>query len=230
MKFETRFETLKLAEIVPAPYNPRVDIEPGTDEYERLRKSLEEHGVVEPPVVNLHNMRCIGGNQRIVVLRDMGVEEVLCSVIDQPDETKERKLCLALNRIEGRWDLDKLGDLLRDEDVTQYETGFDRDELAEYLHLNDTEEPGDWPEGDDDPYGEEGQDDGEGGEDEGDSSDSEGADEQPTFGMTIIRISHLSFRVEVSRYKRLLEGIRDEGIFDEREIAEEMKRRLLEND
>ena len=98
MKFETRFETLKLAEIIPAPYNPREDIEPGTEEYKRLRKSLEDHGMVEPPVVNIHNMRCIGGNQRLSVLRDMGVKEVLCSVIDQPDESKEMKLCLALNR------------------------------------------------------------------------------------------------------------------------------------
>ena len=63
MKFETRFETLKLADIIPAPYNPREDIEPGTEEYKRLRKSLEDHGMVEPPVVNIHNMRCIGGNE-----------------------------------------------------------------------------------------------------------------------------------------------------------------------
>ena len=45
MKFETRFETLKLADIIPAPYNPREDIEPGTEEYKRLRKSLEDHGL-----------------------------------------------------------------------------------------------------------------------------------------------------------------------------------------
>lgn len=31
-------------------------------------------------------------------------------------------------------------------------------------------------------------------------------------------------------YKRLLEQIRDSGIFDEKEIAAEMKRRLLKND
>ena len=227
MKFETRFETIKLADIIPAPYNPREDIEPGTEEYKRLRKSLEDHGMVEPPVVNIHNMRCIGGNQRLTVLRDMGVEEVLCSVIDQPDESKEMKLCLALNRIEGRWDTEKLGELLRDDDVVQFETGFDPDELAVYRHLENTRDPDDWPEGDEDPFGADEDPDA----DEAEEPDAgSGDDEEPAFNQTIIRIGHLSFKIEVFRYKRLLEQIRDSGIFDEKEIAAEMKRRLLEND
>ena len=227
MKFETRFETLKLADIIPAPYNPREDIEPGTEEYKRLRKSLEDHGMVEPPVVNIHNMRCIGGNQRLTVLRDMGVKEVLCSVIDQPDESKEMKLCLALNRIEGRWDTEKLGELLRDDDVVQFETGFDPDELAVYRHLENTRDPDDWPEGDEDPFGADEDPDA----DEAEEPDAgSGDDEEPAFNQTIIRIGHLSFKIEVFRYKRLLEQIRDSGIFDEKEIAAEMKRRLLEND
>lgn len=117
MKFETRMEVLQISDIVAPPYNPREDIERGSPEYKALRRSIEINGMVEPPVVNLHNMRCIGGNQRLAVLRDMGKSEVLCSVIDQPDEAKEKKLCLALNRIDGRWDTDKLGDLLRDDEV-----------------------------------------------------------------------------------------------------------------
>lgn len=135
MKYETRLEMLKLSDIVAAPYNPREDIERGSDEYKALRRSIELNGMVEPPVVNLHNMRCIGGNQRLVVLRDLGWKEVLCSVIDQPDESKEMKLCLALNRIEGRWDTDRLGDLLRDDEVLEFETGFDRDEVLVYRQL-----------------------------------------------------------------------------------------------
>ena len=125
MKFETKFEVLQLADLVTPPYNPRVDMEPDSPEYKALRRSLEQHQLVEPPVVNLHNMRCIGGNQRVAVMLALGMTEVLCSVIDQPDESKEKKLCLALNRIDGRWDTDKLGDLLRDDDVLEYETGFD---------------------------------------------------------------------------------------------------------
>lgn len=224
MKFETRMEVLQISDIVAPPYNPREDIERGSPEYKALRRSIEINGMVEPPVVNLHNMRCIGGNQRLTVLRDMGKTEVLCSVIDQPDEAKEKKLCLALNRIDGRWDTEKLGELLRDDEVIEFETGFDRDELLVYRQL----------EGMDDPEDDDFEDDA---EDAGDQADSEGeedqegqTDDEPSFNTTLVRIGHLHFKVEVVRYKRLIEAIRDTGVFDEREIAEEIKRRLLEHD
>lgn len=223
MKFETRFEVLQIADLVEPTYNPREAIVRGSEEYNALRRSIEQHGLVEPPVVNLVNMRCIGGNQRLTVLRDLGITEVLCSVIEQPDEAKEKKLALALNKIEGRWDTDKLGDLLRDDDVLQFETGFDADEVRLYRQLEGVEEP-DYTGADPDAEGEEPDIDGE----EGEEAEDEGPD--PAVSTTLVRIGHLHFKVEVPRYKRLLESIRDKGIFDEKEIAEEMKRRLMQHD
>lgn len=237
MKFKTEFQVLRLADLVEPPYNPRIPIEKGSPEYEALCRSLDEHGIVEPPVVNLHNMRCIGGNQRLTVLRDRGIEEVLCSVINQPDENQEKKLCLALNRIEGRWDTEKLGDLLRDDGVLKFETGFDADEVAVYRLLEEDGKPDDDPmthPGDPydpfgDDYGDEGGDEDEDAEDE--DEDAQAGDDEPlSMGKTVIRIGHLHFNVEVSEYKRLVESIRDQGIFDEKEIAQEMKRRLLSRD
>ncbi len=236
MKFETKFEVLQLADLVTPPYNPRVDMEPDSPEYKALRRSLEQHQLVEPPVVNLHNMRCIGGNQRVAVMLALGMTEVLCSVIDQPDESKEKKLCLALNRIDGRWDTDKLGDLLRDDDVLEYETGFDAEEVRVYRLLEDAREPdddGDYPgddQEDDEPEPEDDEpepEDDEPPEDEGDTGE---GDEEPRLGSTLIKIGHLSFKVEVYRYKRVVEAMRDRGIFDEKEIAAEWKRRLLHHD
>ena len=229
MKFEAKFEVLQLADLVTPPYNPRVDMEPDSPEYKALRRSLEQHQLVEPPVVNLHNMRCIGGNQRVAVMLALGMTEVLCSVIDQPDESKEKKLCLALNRIDGRWDTDKLGDLLRDDDVLEYETGFDAEEVRVYRLLEDAREPdddGDYP-GDDPEDDEPEPEDDEPPEDEGDTGE---GDEEPRLGSTLIKIGHLSFKVEVYRYKRVVEAMRDRGIFDEKEIAAEWKRRLLHHD
>ena len=229
MKFETKFEVLQLADLVTPPYNPRVDMEPDSPEYKALRRSLEQHQLVEPPVVNLHNMRCIGGNQRVAVMLALGMTEVLCSVIDQPDESKEKKLCLALNRIDGRWDTDKLGDLLRDDDVLEYETGFGAEEVRVYRLLEDAREPdddGDYP-GDDPEDDEPEPEDDEPPEDEGDTGE---GDEEPRLGSTLIKIGHLSFKVEVYRYKRVVEAMRDRGIFDEKEIAAEWKRRLLHHD
>ena len=221
MKYETKFQVLKIADLVEPPYNPREDIERGSEEYEALRRSILEHELVEPPVVNLVNMRCIGGNQRLTVLRDLGIQEVLCSVIEQPDELQEKKLCLALNQIKGRWDNDRLGVLLRDDDVMEHETGFDAEEVALYKRLeeagapedgddleNDAEEPEE-PEEDMEP------------------EEPEEPDPDEDEGTTLVRIGHLHFKVGVSQYRRLLESIRDQGIFDKAETCEEMKRRLL---
>lgn len=231
MKYETKFQVIQLADLVTPPYNPRVDMEPGTRAYEALRRSIEQHEVVEPPVVNLHNMRCIGGNQRVAVMLALGMTETICSVIDQPDETKEKMLCLALNRIEGRWDNDKLGDLLRDDDVLGFETGFDAEEVKVYRLLEDGKDPG----AGDDPYDydpDAGLDDEDGQEDGPDTEedDSGETDEKPSVGTTIARVAHLHFKVELSKYTSAIENMRDRGIFSKQDIIEEWKRRLLRHD
>lgn len=214
---ETKFELLKLADIVAAPYNPRVDIGCDSEEYRKLWRSIEQHGLVEPPIVNLHNMRCIGGNQRLTVLRDMGVEEVLCSVIDQPDEIKEKKLCLALNKIDGRWDEHRLEDLLSDEEVVEFETGFEEDEIADYLHLSDLEDDDAW---DGEEY--DGLD-----EEESDEDDTDGQEDTPKVQTTLIRIGTVTFSVDIEDYQELVYGLRDKGIFDKNSVRDELKRRLL---
>ena len=98
MIYKTEYRMWNVAEIVPAPYNPREDMLAGSAAYQALRQSIEEHGLVEPLVVNLCNMHCVGGNQRLTVVRDLGWPQVLCSVINQPDEAQEKKLCLAVSK------------------------------------------------------------------------------------------------------------------------------------
>ncbi len=220
MKYETRYQVLKIADLVAPPYNPREDIERGSEEYEALRRSILEHDLVEPPVVNLVNMRCIGGNQRLTVLRDLGRQEVLCSVIEQPDELQEKKLCLALNQIKGRWDTERLGALLRDDDVMEHETGFDAEEVALYKRLEEADAPEDDLD-DDDTEPEEPDE----AEAEEEPEDAPEADEDA--GTTLVRIGHLHFKADVSQYRRMLAAIRDEGIFEKDEVCEAIKRRLL---
>ena len=143
-----------------------------------------------------------------------------------------RQRSLALNRIDGRWDTEKLGDLLRDDSVLEFETGFDPDELAVYRQLGNVEDPDDdWPDNGGDPYDGESTIDTEDDAPGDDGEEDDAPDDEPVSpNMTIIRVGHLNFKIEVPRYKRLLEDIRDSGIFEEKEIAAEMKRRLLEND
>lgn len=207
MKYQIRYQTLKLADLVHPPYNPRVQIERDTPEYDALKRSLEQHELVEPLVVNLCNMHCVGGNQRLTVMRDMGVEEVTCVVIEQPDELKEKELCLALNKIKGRWDTEKTGELLRDDAVLDFETGFDLDEVKSYRAIEEaTATDGD------------------------DLDELEDDTEEPEAYGISAKIGQIKIKLTADEYDELLNSIRDDGIFAEKDISAEMKRRILKND
>ena len=41
-------EKKKVTELLPADYNPRRDLKPGDPEYEKLKRSIEQFGYVEP--------------------------------------------------------------------------------------------------------------------------------------------------------------------------------------
>lgn len=111
-------------------YNPRVALKPGMKEYEKLKNSIETFGYVEPIIVNDRTGRVVGGHQRLSVLRDLGYTEVEVVHVDL-DEAHEKALNVALNKIDGAWDAEKLEDLLRDinlnTDLIEF-TGFDSEE------------------------------------------------------------------------------------------------------
>ena len=99
--------------LLPADYNPRKDLKPGDAEYEKLKRSIEQFGYVEPVIWNKATGRVVGGHQRLKVLIDMGITEVECVVVEL-DEEKEKALNIALNKISGDWDKDKLALLIAD--------------------------------------------------------------------------------------------------------------------
>lgn len=111
-----------------AEYNPRIELIPGDTEYENLRRSISTYGMLIPVVWNKRTNRVVGGHQRLTVLENEGETEVDVSVVDL-DETQERQLNIALNKIEGGWDEEKLADLLTElgEDATL--TGFTQQEI-----------------------------------------------------------------------------------------------------
>lgn len=124
--------TIPVELINPAPYNPRKDLQPGDPEYEKLRRSVEEFGLVEVLVWNQQTGNLVGGHQRFKVLKEQGVKEVTVSVVNF-DEAKEKALNIALNKISGDWDLEKLSVLLFELEDTGLSnlTGFDDEEIAE---------------------------------------------------------------------------------------------------
>jgi DNA modification methylase len=124
---------VNIKDINPAVYNPRADLKPGDPAYESLKKSIETYGCVEPLIWNSGTKNLVGGHQRFKVLKAQGVEEFEVSVVDLPPE-KEKALNIALNKIQGDWDQDKLADLLRElSQVPDFDcglTGFDASEIS----------------------------------------------------------------------------------------------------
>lgn len=45
-------QTLKAEQLKPADYNPRRDLQPEDAEYQKLRRSIEEFGYLEPIIWN----------------------------------------------------------------------------------------------------------------------------------------------------------------------------------
>ena len=133
-----RIERLPLTDLAAAPYNPRVALEPGMPGYERLKRSLDEFELVQPPVWNRRTGHLVGGHQRVALLRERGVQAVDCVVVDL-DEPRERALNVALNndRVGGEWDTPRLLEVLdglRAEDgVDETLTGFSEADLSDLL-------------------------------------------------------------------------------------------------
>jgi hypothetical protein len=124
-------QTLPVDKLVPADYNPRKDLKPGDPEYEKLKRSLSEFGYVEPVIWNKTTGHVVGGHQRLKVLIDTGVTEVECVVVEMREE-KEKALNVALNKISGEWDKEKLSLLIADLQGADFDvslTGFDAPEL-----------------------------------------------------------------------------------------------------
>ena len=124
---------VSVSEINPAEYNPRRDLKPGDPDYEKLKRSIETFGYVEPLVWNDKTGNLVGGHQRLSVLVEQGVKDIAVSVVNLSLE-KEKALNLALNKIQGDWDNEKLAILLEELDqLPDFDvglTGFDVPEIS----------------------------------------------------------------------------------------------------
>lgn len=136
-------EKIKITDIVPAEYNPR---NISSEELTKLKNSISTFGLVDPIIINLKNNKIIGGHQRYEVLinehmlnNDFFAELNLIRLGDVgwiftetdlkvEDEDHEKALNLALNKISGEWDFEKLGEILDELELNKFDitlTGFD---------------------------------------------------------------------------------------------------------
>jgi ParB-like chromosome segregation protein Spo0J len=133
---------IKIDELKDSEYNPRQITK---DELKKLKTSIEKSGLVQPIVVNINPERenvVISGHQRLKAAKSLGLKEVPCMLVDL-SLTKEKALNLAMNRIGGRFEEEKLIDLLsaieqENEDILNI-TGFDNAEINYLLGLREKE-------------------------------------------------------------------------------------------
>lgn len=132
----------KIGDLKIATYNPRKELNEKDKEYQKIKNSIIEFGYVAPIIINA-DKTVISGHQRIKVLKDLGYEEIDCIVVNF-DKNKEKLLNIALNKISGEWDYQKLESIFNELDENNIDlliTGFDFDEVDEILNdINGTKE------------------------------------------------------------------------------------------
>lgn len=93
-----KIQKIQISKLKAAEYNPRIALKAGDKEYEKLKRSIQEFGFVEPIIWNEQTGNVVGGHQRLTVLRDLGETEIDCVIVDL-EEQKEKALNVALNNI-----------------------------------------------------------------------------------------------------------------------------------
>ena len=97
-------EKKKIADLIPAPYNPRQST---AKQEQHLKESLEKFGLVEPIIFNKQTGYIVGGHFRVRELKKLGIKEIECVIVDL-NEADEKELNIRLNANTGGWDWDTL--------------------------------------------------------------------------------------------------------------------------
>ncbi|MFH1485706.1 MAG: site-specific DNA-methyltransferase [Chloroflexota bacterium] len=133
-------EHIDIDQLRPDPANPR---RISDAELETLTRSIQEFGFVDPVIARREDKVVIGGHQRLVAARKLGVKKVPVVFLDISVE-QARLLNIALNKISGSWDQELLARLLADLnqapaiDLTL--SGFDNEEIKKLLKRLDVRE------------------------------------------------------------------------------------------
>lgn len=133
-----KIQKIAIDKLKAAGYNQRRKLTPKDHAYQRIKRSLEEFSLVEPLVYNKRSGTIVGGHQRLQVLKDMGETAVDVVVVDL-DETREKALNLALNKIGNDWDMEALQAVLSELDGKGFDigiTGFSAKEFRDMVDLN----------------------------------------------------------------------------------------------
>jgi DNA modification methylase len=139
-------EQVSIEELKADPANPR---RISDRELEALTRSLSEFGLIDPIIARKVDRTVIGGHQRLLAARRLGLETVPVIYLDITKE-KAQLLNVALNKISGDFDEELLArllaDLAKDPEVDLTLSGFDEKEIKQLLKGLASREKRDRPE------------------------------------------------------------------------------------
>jgi len=145
-----------LAHLIPDAKNPRKDLKKGDPEFEKINKSVERFGQLDPIIFNTRTRKILGGHQRIKVLDSQGYTELYTVTLGaytwafaetdlkELSDKEESAANIALNKAQGDWDMGQLTINLQElkADGLLELTGFDEkefDAMIEDLAIPETE-------------------------------------------------------------------------------------------
>jgi len=122
---------VKLSDLHCVDWNPRSITD---EELKRLEESMNKFGYVVPIVWNEKSGNIVGGHQRFKILQNkLKPSDPVEVIVVNLEDSREKALNLALNKISGNWDEPKLVEILdeiklKDLDLIDC-TGFKEEEI-----------------------------------------------------------------------------------------------------
>lgn len=140
-----------LHKLKPAPYNPR---KISDEQRAKLKRGIEEFGLVDPFIVRRSDKMVVGGHQRLDVAIELGHDEGPVVFLDQLTDEEAAALNVLLNNPEaqGEWDMAKLSEVLSTLDAEGFDatlTGFSEERIQEIVTYEPVAEGGGGSDSDD---------------------------------------------------------------------------------
>jgi DNA modification methylase len=135
-------ERLPLADLKPHPRNPREHPAPGTEEWEKLKKSLVD-AYFDPVVWNRRNGLLVSGHLRRSIFLELGYTHADAVVVDW-DEPRHLARMIAANQAAGKDSRDELRTIIEELQVGGFDlalTGLPDAKLAKLLPQVTAPEP-----------------------------------------------------------------------------------------
>ncbi len=148
-KVATKLERWSVARLRAAPRNARVH---SAEQVQSIAASMERFGFTNPLLVSADG-EIIAGHGRFAAASELGLEEVPVLVLDHLTEAERRAYLIADNRLAelATWDRQMLADevtALMAEDLPADLLGFNDEDLAALLALDEGDEPAELPDDD----------------------------------------------------------------------------------